>query len=157
MRQCADCSLCCKLLLIDQDDFKKPINQWCQHCNPGHGCMIYQNRPTVCRAYACQWLTDPLFGPEWKPTRSRMVLKMEAHEGQPCLNVSVDCDFPDIWRRKPYYAQLKERSRHYLVRIMVGDRRVFIQPDRDVELRADETAHFENADFTGRYVVMATT
>src|SRR5262245_34979797 len=65
-RQCGDCSLCCKLLNIDE--LNKPANTWCQHCRPGKGgCSIYADRPPDCRTFACGWLTHPEFGDIWKP------------------------------------------------------------------------------------------
>ena len=57
-RQCGECSMCCKLLDIDEPDIKKLQNVWCQHCIPGKGCGIYDNRPATCANFACQWLID---------------------------------------------------------------------------------------------------
>ena len=54
-RSCGDCSMCCKLLKIEEDEINKPANQWCKHCRPGAGCTIYNDRPLVCRAF-CLWL-----------------------------------------------------------------------------------------------------
>src|SRR5262249_4530121 len=47
-RECGKCSLCCKLLPIQE--LNKPIDTWCPHCRPGHGgCTIYSSRPSECR------------------------------------------------------------------------------------------------------------
>ena len=59
-RACGACSLCCKLLQIDEPELKKPANEWCRHCRPGKGgCAIYDERPPVCRDFACEWLINP--------------------------------------------------------------------------------------------------
>jgi hypothetical protein len=42
-RQCGDCTMCCKVLPIEE--LSKPAHQWCQHAKPGSGCAIYQSRP----------------------------------------------------------------------------------------------------------------
>jgi hypothetical protein len=43
------------------------------------------------------------FGDEWFPARSKMVLATP-NENQ--LLVLVDPDFPNAWRREPYYSKL---------------------------------------------------
>ncbi len=63
-RTCGTCTLCCKLPLIDwptdlpvgRPPLKKPRNTWCQYCNPGHGCTIYEDRPISCAGFQCLWL-----------------------------------------------------------------------------------------------------
>src|SRR5262245_31688695 len=107
-RKCGSCSLCCKLLDIPEID--KPDNQWCKHCKPGHGCTIYDMRPPVCRAFACQWLVNSSLGMEWLPTRSKMVLRNVPSAGGLVLNVSVDPGYPNAWRKSPYYEHLKHLS-----------------------------------------------
>jgi hypothetical protein len=63
-RQCGNCSQCCKVL--DIPGIPKPAGSWCKACQPGRGCTIYDNRPEVCRAFACGWLVDGSFGDEWR-------------------------------------------------------------------------------------------
>jgi hypothetical protein len=131
-RKCGSCSLCCKLLDIEDEDITKPAHTWCQHCRPGHGgCSIYRQRPLVCRAFACQWLIDGLFGDEWMPTRSKMVLRMKPGPEQMALFVYVDD--PAVWRRSPYLDQLRERSARMRVVIRYRDHCTAISPDREVE------------------------
>jgi hypothetical protein len=55
MTGCDKCSMCCKLLQIDEPILKKPLNQWCQHCTKP-GCGIYNERPEACQIYACVYL-----------------------------------------------------------------------------------------------------
>jgi uncharacterized protein len=47
--------MCCAVLEIDY--FKKPPGPLCVHCRAGGGCMIYAERPDVCREFECEWLT----------------------------------------------------------------------------------------------------
>jgi hypothetical protein len=66
-RACGSCSLCCKLLRIEELD--KPAGVWCPHCQAGlGGCKIYGVRPGPCRSFHCAWLINPELGPEWRPT-----------------------------------------------------------------------------------------
>lgn len=56
----------------------KPANTWCQHCNKGNGCAIYEIRPDSCRQYECLWLrTQRLEKPlpeNLRPDRSHVVI-----------------------------------------------------------------------------------
>ena len=55
-RACGDCTLCCKVMAIEE--LAKPAGQWCRHCKPGRGCLIYDSRPAECSAFDCLWLID---------------------------------------------------------------------------------------------------
>ena len=98
-RECGDCTMCCKLLKIEE--IQKPKNKWCVDCTPGKGCNIYATRPPVCRGFACQWLIDTSMGEEWKPSRSRMVISFDDRTPDQCL-ISVDPSAPGRWREEPY-------------------------------------------------------
>ena len=52
MRECGDCTLCCKLPAIK--DFKDGY-KWCENCNIGKGCNIYETRPKPCIDFDCMW------------------------------------------------------------------------------------------------------
>jgi len=54
-RSCGTCTLCCKVLAVDE--LKKPHGKWCAHCKTGQGCGIYDTRPAECRDFRCTWLT----------------------------------------------------------------------------------------------------
>jgi hypothetical protein len=53
----------------------------------------------------CGWLTNPRFGPEWKPDRSKIVITV----GRDGNGLDFQCDpgFPEAWRKEPYYGQIK--------------------------------------------------
>jgi hypothetical protein len=135
-RACGKCSLCCKLMNVEE--FNKPQGIWCRHCKPGRGgCTIHATRPAVCRDFHCGWLVGPNLGPEWWPLTSRMVLFFEQNTNR--LAVHVDPDHPRAWQREPYYGQLKAWSReaavaqHQIV-VYIRRRAVVILPDQDVDI-----------------------
>jgi len=53
---CGECVACCHTLYIADGPFRKPSNQTCAHCAVGFGCKVYQQRPSVCRSFKCEWL-----------------------------------------------------------------------------------------------------
>ena len=135
MRQCGDCSLCCKVMEIATLD--KPPGSWCWNCKPAHGCTIYADRPKECENFNCLWLINPKLGEEWKPSRCKMVLVADL--GGKRLVAHVDPQQPDAWKRRPYYAMLKNwacRSASFRGQIIVavGRRMYMILPNRDVDL-----------------------
>lgn len=57
-RQCGACTLCCKLLPVN--DLGKLAGHRCAHQRLGKGCAIYATRPGSCRLWMCAWLQgDP--------------------------------------------------------------------------------------------------
>lgn len=134
-RSCDDCTLCCKLLNIQS--LQKPRLIWCKHCDVGVGCAIYEQRPSECRDFYCTYRVSAELGEEWKPSVSKMVVNFESGIGR--VNVSVDPEFSDAWRREPYYSQLKAMALHMLrneghLLVWEGDEPIAILPDRDVRL-----------------------
>src|SRR5262245_34569827 len=131
-RACGACSLCCKVLEIGATD--KPADQWCPHCRPGKGgCAIYDQRPSVCRAFLCQWLIDDSFGPEWQPLRCRMVLEirpLQAFDGHYGLVVNVDKSRPQIWREPIYFQRLKAMAAQMPVVVAASISSASSQPAR---------------------------
>jgi len=98
---CGTCTLCCKLLAVDE--LEKPACSWCKLADPRAGCTAYATRPQSCRDFACVWLQsqarpEPL--PEsMRPDRSRVVLDtMTDGSG---LVAHVDPDRPDAHESGP--------------------------------------------------------
>jgi hypothetical protein len=135
-RACGDCSLCCKILGVEE--IQKPVGKWCQHCKAGRGCLIYESRPAACQHFACQWLIDGSFGDEWKPRRSKMVPRVVERDGRLVLIIDVDREAPGAWKREPYYEQLKARAVTMQVQVNFRNRRFAIRPNKDVEFGPDE-------------------
>jgi Fe-S-cluster containining protein len=103
VRQCGSCSSCCTILEVEA--VGKPVNQWCQHCDAGKGCKIYDDRPLMCRSFSCAWLQGHL-DDDWYPERAGMVV----HFSQDAVNIAVDPAFPDRWKQEPYFSKLSEWS-----------------------------------------------
>jgi hypothetical protein len=99
-RACGDCALCCKVMAIE--DIAKPAGQWCHHCRPGRGGLVYETRPAECRAFNCLWLVDERFGTHWKPSRSKIVLTA-SEDG---IEIRCDPGFPDAWRKQPFRGEI---------------------------------------------------
>ncbi len=100
-RSCRDCTLCCKLVAVHE--LKKPAQSWCEHCEIGVGCKVYETRPADCRTFYCGWLVDPRIADAWEPNRSKMVVKFEARR----IVIHVDKDRRGQWRREPYHSQIR--------------------------------------------------
>ena len=108
----------------------------------GAGCRIYADRPPSCRSFSCRWLTDPMMGPEWKPSVCKMVLDAKPR----MLAVHVDPAVSRPWRAEPYYSVLKrlsaqglersiivlviERRRNIVILPTGGDMGILGRPDR---------------------------
>ena len=144
-RACGSCSLCCKLLRIEELD--KLVGAWCPHCRAGSGCQIYEARPHSCRSFHCQWLIDSELGPEWYPTTAKMVLCYDASLKR--LAVYVDPDFPSAWRTGPYYRQLKTWACKAIelaqtrwsdawlmapILVYIDERIIVVLPNQDIEV-----------------------
>jgi hypothetical protein len=140
-RTCGDCSLCCKLLPIE--DLSKPANQWCTHCRPGKGgCSIYATRPTGCRDFACVWRRGELTD-DWFPLKAKIVVRKAGRDRNPhILEFNVDPGCPNRWREEPYYSDIKQlatgglslpEDEMYITRVVVGDTFFFIFPTRDIK------------------------
>ena len=132
-RQCGTCTLCCKLMKVDE--LEKPMGTWCRHCRPGVGCGIYETRPNVCRAYHCGYLQSAEVSDAWYPARSWIILNPE----EIGIVAYVDPGRPTAWMAEPYYSDLKSWARGQLanqrqVIVRVGRRQIAILPDRDVDL-----------------------
>jgi len=132
-RQCGDCTLCCKVMAIEE--LTKAANAWCAHCKPRHGCLIYPNRPAECRSFACVWLVNDLLDDHWKPSRSKLVLTT-SDDG---LEVRCDPGFPNAWRKEPYHSELREwatsgEALDMTVVVIVGQRMTLVTPEHEFDL-----------------------
>lgn len=100
MRQCGECSLCCKVPHIPE--VKERPGQWCPHCRPGNGgCSIYDMRPDVCQRFNCEWLLNESVPDYWKPSKSKMVIY---EIGDRWI---IDCDHGAKWLDEPYNSDIK--------------------------------------------------
>lgn len=113
----------------------KPAGVWCRHCQPGHGCKIYPERPAECRDYNCLWLLDERLGPQWKPSLSRLVLTT-SDDG---IEIRCDPGFPEAWRKPVYRDQIRQwaaagETHDVTVLVISGKRMILVTPEREFDL-----------------------
>jgi hypothetical protein len=141
-RSCSGCTMCCKLPSIPE--LNKPRFAWCQHCDPAKGCKSYDVRPQTCRNFYCGYLTNPQLSDDWKPSKSKLMITVDADTKR--LVVHVDPARPEAWRQEPFYAQIKSWAKAAapndgMVLVFVANRIVGVLPqvDKDFgELRDDQ-------------------
>jgi hypothetical protein len=142
-RSCGSCAMCCKL--YDLPEVQSPAGKWCRHCAPGKGCTIHEARPDTCRKFFCGWMVSPGLGPEWKPERSKLIVRLlGAADASLCLAVDVDEGFPSAWQRPDIYRKLKQIAESggspgggrnkVVVRVQIGHRQIVVLPDRNVDV-----------------------
>lgn len=73
-RNCDQCTACCVTLRIDSDGLRKQADVPCPNLTV-NGCGIYPNWPTICRTWYCGWRYMPNLGTEWRPDRSRILIR----------------------------------------------------------------------------------
>jgi hypothetical protein len=134
-RECGECTLCCKVMAIDE--LAKRAGAWCPHCKPGQGCLIYPDRPGECRSFSCLWLIDERFGPHWKPSKSKLVLTTSAD------GIEIRCDpgFPDAWRNDPFRSEIARlaaagETHDVTVLVIAGQKMILVTADREFEVGA---------------------
>ena len=137
MRSCGSCTLCCKVLGIDE--IKKPRNEWCPHCEKSKGCKIYLERPSECRNFECLWLRMEQVPEALKPQKCKVVLSAEFEGAR--ISAYVDDTFPTAWREKPVLAYLRtlsnskfKETKNRQVIVRVGKRAIAILPDKEIDL-----------------------
>jgi len=116
-------------------ELSKPGGTWCTHCDIGKGCRIYADRPQSCSVFFCVYLLNATLGEHWKPSHSRMVVTRDTGR----INIIVDPERPDAWRKEPYHSDLKKWAASFalqqtIVAVTVGETITIVLPDRDVPL-----------------------
>jgi hypothetical protein len=132
-RECGDCTLCCKVMAIEE--LAKPAGSWCRHCRPGRGCLIYPDRPVECRTFSCLWLINEHLDPRWKPSRSKLVLTT-SEDG---IEVRCDPGFPGAWRKQPFRSEIHQwavsgETEDMTVVVIVGQKMILVASDREFDL-----------------------
>ena len=145
MTECGTCSLCCKLLGVQDDDFNKPVGEWCQFCKPGNGgCTIYSTRPRRCRDFECGWVAND-GQDDMRPDRIHMIVTGESREVGAYI-AHVDPKYPDAPQRPKgqlLLHALVNHGHHPNVILVTGDKRTFLGNDSrklEAKLAAYEAA-----------------
>jgi hypothetical protein len=102
-RDCGGCTMCCKLLSVEE--IGTPPLSWCPSCDTKRGCSIYEQRPTECRQFYCEYLLDPALSEHWKPSKCKMVVVFEDFTNT--LVIHVDPDRPHAWREEPFWSDIR--------------------------------------------------
>ena len=117
---------------------------------------IRLERPAGCRSFLCGWLTNPRFGPEWKPNRSKIVVTV----GRDGNGLDFQCDpgFPEAWRKEPYYSEIKRLSaiaeeHDGMVAVQAGRNMIIISPDGEFPLGEVRDEDEIIREFEGRRLV----
>lgn len=133
-KSCGTCSMCCKHLFIVE--LAKPAGEWCSHVVRGGGCGIYDTRPTPCREFLCNWRLNPGLDDSWRPDKAGFLLWTVSER---VMLVVVEPSKPDAWKRRPYYAQLKDWSKTALtgvgtVVVKVRNATTVVLPHADISI-----------------------
>jgi hypothetical protein len=124
-RHCGDCTLCCKVLGVEEGDFHKRKDQWCAHATKRHGCGIYETRPSKCRDFACLWLTGQFGRDEHRPDKIHGVVTPTT-DGKNWV-IHEDPGFPGHARAvlKRAITTWLDRGKEFYVVVVCGDKRSY--------------------------------
>lgn len=86
--KCGSCTACCRVYSIPE--YQKRAGDWCQHCEIGKGCKIYNDRPKRCVEFKCFWLEANERGLdlpiEQRPDKSKVVFSPTTND---CVMAAV--------------------------------------------------------------------
>lgn len=95
---CGSCNACCRVYAIPALD--KPAGKWCENCDVGKGCRIYETRPETCSSFECLWLQSHRYvklAEELRPDRCKVVFTSAT---RPDVMVATTMPgSPDAWQR----------------------------------------------------------
>lgn len=134
-RSCDGCTMCCKLMEVEE--LKKPRGTWCVHCDKAKGCTIYGTRPHSCRNFYCGYRRLPNLDDRWNPAKAKLLVNEETESNRICIH--VDPERPDAWRRDPFlkmfrfWAASTARNGGYVI-VWWGHQAAIVMPDRVKEL-----------------------
>jgi hypothetical protein len=134
-RQCDGCTLCCKLLAVEE--IQKPKTEWCKHCDQGKGCRIYMTRPIQCQNFYCLYLTDSDLPEAWRPSKCKIVLSLELDGSR--IAAHVDPGRPAAWKEEPFITHLQQMAALAVpyrgqVVVYIDKRAIVILPSGQVDL-----------------------
>ncbi len=87
-RECGTCTVCCKILAIDDVELQKLPGIMCPNCKADAGCQIYETRPATCRGFYCGWRYLPNLGDDWRPDRCGIMIRHQRDQIPPGYKVS---------------------------------------------------------------------
>lgn len=107
---CGSCTACCRI--FDIPELSKPAGKWCQHCEIGRGCQVYDSRPVVCQEFKCLWLLSQdredrreRLGPELRPDKCKVVLSPSTNEN--IIAATTMPGSPLAWKEREVFKIIK--------------------------------------------------
>lgn len=147
MRTCGGCTLCCKLVPVEE--LGKPANHRCKHQRFARGCLIYAKRPFSCREWNCLWLAGTEDGGALqlsRPDHSGYVLDEvpdivqvrdnvtgKVVDTLDVLQVWVDPKRRDAWKDPALLAMLERQSVVALIRYSATEGFTLFPPSRTAD------------------------
>ena len=122
MRHCGGCTLCCKLLPVNELD--KAAGERCRHQRTNKGCAVYNTRkmPPCCHFWNCRWLVNDDTADLSRPDRAHYVIDLlpdyvtvidnETGEKTNVEVIQIWCDpkYPDAHRDPALRRYLERRA-----------------------------------------------
>ena len=129
MKECGECSLCCKLL--DVPTLGKPKNVWCKYANKG--CSVHAERPQVCRSFNCLWKESPVLGDDLRPDLCGIVFDVYPDEHTVVAVAEPDAEWAERKTKKLIDQMLSDG---FTVWVVVGEERNLLLPAGQLEAQA---------------------
>lgn len=118
-RECGSCNQCCFMYPIEA--IQKDHSTWCQHCDIGRGCKIYNDRPNECAKFFCEWVRPTILNleDEWFPAKSHMIITYNADDN--VLYIQTTQKTKSVWRKKPYIDDIMDIANQLPIHVVVRD------------------------------------
>lgn len=104
---CGSCSACCRVFAVPE--VKTKHFDWCDHCEIGKGCKIYDTRPETCVKYECMWLECKKAGmtipDNLRPDKSKCVISMTTSPH--VVNIVTLPGYDNAWKAPGIVAFIK--------------------------------------------------
>jgi hypothetical protein len=163
MRQCGGCTLCCKLVPVEE--LRKLAGARCAHQRTGKGCTVYPTRPVSCREWSCMWLVGIQENGQAlslsRPDRTHYVIdsvpdivRVTYDDGSPelqqdVMQVWVDPLYPDAHEDLALRRMLDDNGIIALVRYNTEQAFTLCPPSRSADHQWHQTASQNCVDMIG--------
>ncbi|MDG2333441.1 MAG: hypothetical protein P8Q97_04380 [Myxococcota bacterium] len=123
-RACGECSLCCRVLRVDELDKLGGVP--CVHQDvDAPGCSVHAQRPNICRSYRCLWLSGGLEEGD-RPDRLGAVVDVVA-DGS-LVRLEIRSLLPGAFDASPRLAAIAEEYRSSMP-VRITDVEDVLNPD----------------------------
>ena len=166
MRNCGECTLCCKLLPVVELD--KGACEVCKHQRYAKGCAIYTERPSSCITWSCGWLLDEELDPNFKrPDKAHYLIDpapdyvtvfdniSQETIRLPVLQIWVDPKYPNAHRDKALRNTLIDNYLIGIVRFNSNDALTLIPPAMNMDKQWAEVVGDQEDEHTPAQIVDA--